>query len=156
MLLAPDKFLEVIEAAPLVSADLIIRNPAGEILLGKRSNPPAQGFWFVPGGRIRKNETIPQALQRISQAELHTALAHATLLGVYDHIYPDNFLQKPGIGTHYVVLGFECVLAPGQTIHPDPQHSEFKWWPLDALMANSCVHENTRRYFNSSAKTFSF
>ncbi len=47
-------FLKVIDAAPLVTIDLIIRNPKSDVLLGKRLNRPAQGFWFVPGGRIRK------------------------------------------------------------------------------------------------------
>jgi colanic acid biosynthesis protein WcaH len=156
MLLPPDKFLQIVEATPLVSVDLIIRNPAGEILLGKRNNPPAQDFWFVPGGRIRKNEQISEALQRVCRAELHADLAKATLLGVYDHLYEDNFLNQPGIGTHYVVLGFECALQQGQTVRPDPQHSEVRWWPIPALLENSAVHENTRRYFTSSANTFSF
>jgi colanic acid biosynthesis protein WcaH len=156
MLLPPDKFLQIVEATPLVSVDLIIRNAAGEILLGKRNNPPAQGFWFVPGGRIRKNEKIPQALQRVCQAELNAKIAEATLLGVYDHLYDDNFLQQPGVSTHYVVLGFECALEAGHTVRPDPQHSEMEWWSVDRLLASPLVHENTRRYFNSAARTFRF
>ena len=58
-------FLKVIDAAPLVSIDLIIRNPKSEVLPGKRLNRPAQGFWFVPSGCIRKNERIAEALERI-------------------------------------------------------------------------------------------
>jgi len=62
--------LEIIEATPLVSIDLVIRNPSNKVLLGKRNNRPAMGYWFVPGGRIFKNETINQALKRISEVEL--------------------------------------------------------------------------------------
>ena len=64
------KILEIIEATPLVSVDLIIRNPFQKVLLGKRTNRPAKGYWFVPGGRILKNETIYQALKRISEVEV--------------------------------------------------------------------------------------
>jgi len=91
-----------------VSIDLIVENPQGEFLLGQRVNPPAQGFWFVPGGRIRKNETLADAFRRISATELGVSLplSRAQLLGAYEHIYNDNFLAEPGINTHYVVLGY--------------------------------------------------
>ena len=60
------KVLNIIDATPLVSVDLIIENRLKQILLGKRVNRPAQGYWFVPGGRILKNETIKDAIKRIS------------------------------------------------------------------------------------------
>lgn len=156
MLLDNEKFLAVIDSTPLVSVDLIFRNSAGEVLLGKRTNPPAQGSWFVPGGRIRKGEHIQHALQRVCRTELNVALEHATLLGVYNHIYEDNFLLRPGIGTHYVVLGFECSLRKGEVIQPDQQHSELRWWPVPALLEDPEVHELTRNYFRSSANQFHF
>ena len=59
--------LKIIDATPLISIDLIILNSNDEILLGKRNNRPAKGYWFVPGGRIRKNETLKQALSRIAK-----------------------------------------------------------------------------------------
>ena len=93
--------LEIIEATPLVSIDLVIRNPSNKVLLGKRNNRPAMGYWFVPGGRIFKNETINQALKRISEVELGQDLSTKapSLLGAYDHIYEDNFLNVKGINT---------------------------------------------------------
>ena len=50
--------LEIIEATPLVSIDLVIRNPSNKVLLGKRNNHPAMGFWFVPGGWIFKKKLL--------------------------------------------------------------------------------------------------
>ena len=94
--------LEIIKETPLVSVDLIIRNPSEMVLLGKRTNRPAKGYWFVPGGRIIKNETINQALKRISKVEVGLDLSAEapSLLGAYDHIYEDNFLNVIGINTH--------------------------------------------------------
>ena len=58
----PDKeFLHIIDSTPLVSIDLIVKNRNSQVFLGKRNNRPAQHFWFVPGGRIRRNETLDQA-----------------------------------------------------------------------------------------------
>ena len=51
-------FKTVIASTPLISIDLVIKNNTGRILLGKRTNRPAQGFWFVPGGRVLKDEPV--------------------------------------------------------------------------------------------------
>ena len=149
MQLGEEEFLRIVEATPLVSIDLIVRNEAGEVLLGKRVNRPAQGFWFVPGGRIRKNERVRDAFERISEFELGIRLKMdaARLLGVYDHIYEDNFFGKPGVNTHYVVLGFACELASGQSVTPDPQHEALDWWKVDVLRDSKEVHPNTKAYF---------
>lgn len=43
---------------PLVSIDLMIKNAQDQMLWGRRNNRPAQGYWFVPSGRICKNEGL--------------------------------------------------------------------------------------------------
>ena len=141
--------LEIIEATPLVSIDLVIRNPSNKVLLGKRNNRPAMGYWFVPGGRIFKNETINQALKRISEVELGQDLSTKapSLLGAYDHIYEDNFLNVKGINTHYVVLAFVIALQQEIEVKSDEQHSELKWWEVDKLLQDQTVHQNTKVYF---------
>ena len=141
--------LEIIEATPLVSIDLVIRNPSNKVLLGKRNNRPAMGYWFVPGGRIFKNETINQALKRISEVELGQDLSTKapSLLGAYDHIYEDNFLNVKGINTHYVVLAFVIDLQQEIEVKSDEQHTELKWWEIDKLLQDQTVHQNTKVYF---------
>jgi len=141
--------LEIIEATPLVSIDLVIRNPSNKVLLGKRNNRPAMGYWFVPGGRIFKNETINQALKRISEVELGQDLSTKapSLLGAYDHIYEDNFLNVKGINTHYVVLAFVIALQQEIEVKSDEQHIELKWWEIDKLLQDQTVHQNTKVYF---------
>jgi len=66
----PEVFECIIKNTPLISIDLIVKNKEGKILLGKRKNRPAKGYYFVPGGRIFKNETIEQAFKNISKHEL--------------------------------------------------------------------------------------
>src|SRR5260221_11714328 len=110
MRLNDEDFLRVISSTPLVSIDLIIENEKQEILLGKRLNRPAKDFWFVPGGRIRKNELIASAVERVSREELGIAVARTGLFGAYDHLYDDNFSGRPGVSTHYVVLAYCCQL----------------------------------------------
>ena len=145
------KVLNIIDATPLVSVDLIIENRLKQILLGKRVNRPAQGYWFVPGGRILKNETIKDAIKRISTREIGIDLAdhNPALLGAGEHIYEDNFLNEPGINTHYVVLAFVIEVESDIEVTPDEQHDEMKWWNKEDLLADATVHPNTREYFES-------
>ena len=144
-------FLKIIDATPLISIDLIILNSNDEILLGKRNNRPAKGYWFVPGGRIRKNETLKQALSRIAKTELGLDLniEDAKLLGAYDHIYDDNYHGVEGINTHYVALGHQFKLNDTAQIKHDDQHGEICWMKLDELLKRNDVHENAKAYFIS-------
>jgi len=59
----------IVRLAPLVAIDLIIRNARDEVLLGLRSNEPAKGFYFVPGGMIRKGERLREAFARVLKDE---------------------------------------------------------------------------------------
>lgn len=151
MHLDDEAFLKVIETMPLVSIDLIIRNEQGQVLLGKRVNRPAAGFWFVPGGRIWKNERVNDAFKRISRNEIGVDLAGGKLLGVFDHIYDDNFAGKQGVNTQYDVLAYEYQLESATKLRPDTQHSELRWWDVDSLLARDDVHENTKAYFRKEA-----
>lgn len=148
----PDVFLNVIDKAPLVSIDIILKNEAGKVLLGYRNNRPAQGFWFVPGGRVRKNETLEQAMSRISLAELgfEISISDTKLIGAYNHIYDDNFKGAPGINTHYVALGHAVNLPKDQAIIFDSQHEQIKWWAISELLDCDAVHHNTKAYFPSN------
>ena len=54
--LPPEAFAHIVAHAPLVAIDLLVQDTQQRLLLGWRNHPPARGYWFVPGGRIRKNE----------------------------------------------------------------------------------------------------
>ncbi len=150
MYLKPDVLLEVIRNTPLIAVDLIVRNPSAEVLLGLRSNRPAKGFWFVPGGRICKNERIKEALKRVAKEELNLNLdpQDTHLIGAFDHIYDDNFSGRPGIGTHYVTLGFEIRISLLPEALPSKQHEAYRWFSVEALLGSEDVHDNTKAYFS--------
>lgn len=142
-------FLGVIDSTPLVSVDLIIEDNDGRVLLGKRVNRPARGYWFVPGGRVMKNEKLAEAIKRISAIELGISIdmPDAQLLGAFDHIYEDNCFAVEGINTQYVVLAYKLNIRDNTGVRPDPQHSEIRWWPKSELLISPDVHHNTKAYF---------
>ncbi|MCC5450284.1 GDP-mannose mannosyl hydrolase [Rheinheimera sp. UJ51] len=147
MFLDNSTFSTVLDSTPLVSIDLLIENTKGEILLGERKNRPAQGYWFVPGGRILKNESLAAAFARLTLAELGESfsLSEASLQGPYDHFYDDSvFGETPS--THYVAIAYRLKVTSLNAL-PKEQHSGYRWFSLAELLSDNAVHQHTKAYF---------
>ncbi|WP_421132568.1 GDP-mannose mannosyl hydrolase [Alteromonas sp. A079] len=143
-------FTTVIDSTPLVSIDLLVENTGGQVLLGYRNNRPAKGYWFVPGGRILKNETLKSAFERLTLAELGEKfdIKQATLQGPYDHIYEDSvFGDTPS--THYVAIAYRLKVEHIQNL-PRDQHSRYMWLHPSDIMQRSDIHANTKAYFSAN------
>ena len=157
MFLSKPNFAEIVRNTPLVSIDLCILK-GRKILLGKRLNPPAENFFFVPGGRIYKSELKKDSLKRILRDELGFTLKtnHEEFirdLGSYEHFYNNNFMNNKNFGTHYVVLAFlipykYLIKNINQKIHE--QHSEYIWVDLENIKDNDLnIHQYTLQYFKN-------
>jgi colanic acid biosynthesis protein WcaH len=87
-----DKFKTLVDIAPLVSIDFIIKNSEDKILLGKRVNKPACDYFFTLGGRVFKNETLNEAKKRVLKDELGLNIQdyNPRFIGVFEHFYNDN------------------------------------------------------------------
>jgi len=151
--LSHEEFLKVVENTPLVSIDLIVFDPEGRVLVGLRKNRPAQNTWFVPGGKIQKDERIADAIRRISEVELGVEISpdKAHIKGVYEHLYPDNFAEAPGISTHYIVLAYEVHLKSALLAPPPDQHANYKWLTIQEILGDPKVHVNTKAYFKKTS-----
>lgn len=149
-MLSHEDFLTVVRLTPLVAIDLVVRDADGRVLMGLRTHEPARGCWFVPGGRIRKDETLDDAFVRISRSELGAARTRDStrLLGVFTHCYDTNFADAPGVTTHYVVIACEIEHFAPTTPLPQDQHSGYRWWSHDeAIASDGRVHPNNLPYF---------
>jgi colanic acid biosynthesis protein WcaH len=151
-------FKAVIDSTPLVSIDLVVRDSSGRVLLGQRLNRPAQGFWFVPGGRILKNESLAAAFKRLTLNELgiEFKISYARYLGLYEHFYDDSIYtdesKSVDVHTHYVVNCFEVVLTSANNLTndtlPAEQHGAYQWFSEEALMTSDEVHVHSKWYFD--------
>lgn len=148
-MLCVTKFANLVQSAPLVSIDLIIMTEKG-VLLGRRKNQPAKGFWFVPGGRVLKDETIELAVKRISFKEinLEKKLNDLHFIGVYEHFYENSFVSE-NVTTHYVVLAFELECDLSLSSLPSTEHNEYRFFSSNDIENDPLVHSNTKNYFNS-------
>ena len=155
------EWTEVVQRAPLVSIDLIITNAQEEVLVGWRNNRPAQHYWFVPGGVVRKGETLQKAFERVVFDELGESIqvrGKDLFDGVYEHHYTDNFAGLADVGTHYVVLAHRLSAEkhlPGIEVLdnlPKAQHQRYVWMEVDALLNDPHVHSNTKAYFRAQGR----
>jgi len=139
-------FKTVLDSTPLISIDILLKK-GGKVLLGKRINKPAQGYFFSTGGRVNKNETIDSAMARIAKNELNIELQYMPkLIGVFEHFYGDSIYEN--VSTHYVNLAYEYEVAEISNF-PTEQHSEYRWFTIDALLKSKQVHEYTKDYFRN-------
>ena len=146
-MLPRETFDLVVRHTPLVSFDLLVRDSQRRLLVGRRTNRPAKDSWFVPGGRIEKDEQLAAAFRRITLAELgvEIELAATRFIGYFEHHYPDNRSGAPGFGTHYIVLAHEISGRELGSL-PDDQHTAYRWLSDAEALADPEVLENTKAY----------
>ena len=139
-------FKTVIDSTPLVSIDILLKKD-NKILLGKRINKPAQGYFFSTGGRINKNESIDNAMARVALNELNIELESIPkFIGVFEHFYDDSIYKD--VSTHYVDIAYEYEVKEIPDL-PTEQHSEYKWFTIDELLESKQVHKYTKDYFRN-------
>ena len=136
----------VVDSTPLVSIDILLKKD-NKVLLGRRVNKPAQGYFFSIGGRINKNETIDNAMARVALNEINIDLKSTPeFIGVFEHFYDDSMYEN--ISTHYVNLAYEYEVEEIPNL-PTEQHSEYQWFSIDALLESKQVHKYTKDYFRN-------
>jgi colanic acid biosynthesis protein WcaH len=139
-------FKIVVDSAPLISIDILLKKD-DKVLLGKRVNKPAQGYFFSIGGRVNKNETIDNAMVRIVNDELNIKVKYSPIfIGVFEHFYDDSIYEN--VTTHYINLAYELDLDKLSNL-PKKQHNEYQWFTIDEILENKQVHKYVKDYFKN-------
>lgn len=138
-----DDWAAIVANVPIVSVDLLVRYDGG-LLLGKRTNEPAKGYWLMPGGRVQKGETRSDAVHRIGTEELSLNVEIVESLGAFEHIYDTADVE--GVDTkHYLANGYVVDVVTGEPTS-DEQHEELRVFrsPPDEL------HEHLQAYLETA------
>jgi colanic acid biosynthesis protein WcaH len=145
-----DKFREIVELTPLIAIDLLIIFNK-KLLVCKRLNNPAKGYYFVPGGRILKNETINEAKKRVLRNEINLTsndYSDSIFVGLYEHFYANTFFSS-NTSTHYITIAYKIELSSEPEIILDNQHSHFIWVDISQIDQND-IHQYTKNYILAS------
>ena len=81
---------------PIPAKDLLFFSNEKGLLMGKRLNKPAKDFYFVPGGRVFKNENKENAIKRIASEEIDLSInpIDCVPIGTYDHFYDESIFKN--------------------------------------------------------------
>jgi len=79
------QFEEFRQFFPFSCVDIILTSQ-DYVLLTKRTIRPYKGKWHFPGGIIRKNEKMVDAVKRIGKSELNLDIKINKFFGVYENL----------------------------------------------------------------------
>jgi ADP-ribose pyrophosphatase YjhB (NUDIX family) len=110
------EYQRIVERMPIPTVDAILTFE-GRFLLLKRVNPPVQGEWWLPGGRVRKGESLETAVKREVKEETGLTGRIIRQVGVINHIFPEAHT----ISVYYLVE------AESTTVTLNAEHSAYRW-----------------------------
>ena len=142
----PDEVYQtVLRSMPIPCVDLIVFNSAREILLVRRTNEPARGQWWFPGGRVHFEESREVAVMRVLMQECGLRAGRVEELSTLDVILP---LESAGRVSHAIATFYLVTVDSPCKITLDDQASDFAWkkpalWEKEPL--NAFVRDALRR-----------
>lgn len=127
MLVDQQEYERFIAVFPRVCVDILVRDERGRVLLLRRTNEPAMGQWWFPGGRIHIGETRLDAARRKLREEC--ALDSPALRELTSR---DLFFDTPNGRHHDVTIVFCLDVTDCVNIITDAQSSAYQWFEQDS------------------------
>jgi len=107
----------ITDSIPIASVEAIISKD-NSLLFLRRKNSPAKGQWWFPGGRIRKGETLEEALYREVKEETGLQVIKSKLINVYSRIFDER---------HDITIAYLCK-CKGNKIILNNEHTEYTYF----------------------------
>jgi 8-oxo-dGTP diphosphatase len=115
-----------------------------KVLLVRRANPPGQGLWAIPGGRVELGETLKEAARREVREETGVIINPKEPVYVFEVIERDD---EGGIRFHYVIIDLLAEYLSGE-VNPGTDASEARWISSEELKELP-VTKTTREFLKS-------
>lgn len=105
---------------PAIGVSAIVFDAEERVLLARRGQPPAQGLWHAPGGKLEPGESLIEACRREVKEETGIDVVIGPIMAV---------VERRLEGFHYVVIDFLARLQdPANTAcHPADDVLEVAW-----------------------------
>ena len=82
----------------------IVHDSNGRLLLVRRANPPGEGMWSIPGGRVEAGETDEAAVTREVAEETGLSVTVVRLVGS---------VERPAPNGVFLIFDYECQVTSG-------------------------------------------
>lgn len=108
---------------------MVVEN--GRVLIVRRSRPPLQGSWSLPGGAVDVGETLVAAVQREVLEETGLVVDVGPMVEVLDRIHLD---ASGRVEYHYVLIDYLCAVVGGR-LEPQSDAVDARWASMVDLAA---------------------
>ncbi|SDC99378.1 NUDIX hydrolase [Actinokineospora iranica] len=98
----------------------IVRDSTGRVLLVRRARDPGRGLWSLPGGKVERGETDPEAVVREIREETGLTVAVGDLVGT---------VERPGPRGVFEIHDYACTVTDGDLVAGDDA-LEARWADL--------------------------
>lgn len=126
--------------SPVPTANAIIENEKGEILLVKRARDPKEGLWDVPGGFVKPGESAEEAVRREIGEELGVEIQIRDFVGAFTHEdYEFEGVNQPILGL------FVSAIIESGTLKASDDASEFQFFAKDSIPLKELAFDDGRQ-----------
>jgi 8-oxo-dGTP diphosphatase len=132
--------------AIIMGVGAVIWNHRNEVLLIRRSNPPRQNEWSLPGGKVDVGEALRAAVLREVREETGLDIEIVALIDVAE-LVPGS--DAGAEAKHYVLVDFSARVLKGEAVAASDA-AEARWFSLTEIEALPLWSE-TRRIIALSA-----
>ncbi len=115
-------------ASPRIGVGAVVFRE-NRVLLVKRNQPPGEGLWAIPGGRLDLGETMQEAAEREVMEETGVIIRARNPVYTFDLIERDD---RGRIRFHYVIVDLLADYISGEP-NPRSDASEARWIDLKEL-----------------------
>ena len=114
--------------APLIAVGAVVVRDS-RVLLVRRGQPPSEGLWAIPGGRVELGETLQEAAEREIEEETGLTIRARYPIYTFDVILRD---EAGSVQFHYVIVDLLADYVSG-TLHPGDDARDARWVTPDEL-----------------------
>jgi len=116
-------------SAPTVAVGAIILDRDERVVLIQRGQPPQQGRWSIPGGKLLLGEAMADGVQREVMEETGLQVSVGPLIDTVERVTRN---AEGEIQYHYIIVDFLCSRTGG-TLSPNSDAASAEWASLDSL-----------------------
>lgn len=137
---------DAVKGKVLISACAIIEGKDHEVLFMYEGDMPYHKWWVLPGGYVRPDETVKQAVAREIKEETGLEVASTKLMGLYE----DFFTEKDEHINH-VIAAYKVEVVGGRIIF-SMEATAYKWLPFKEALTSPEIPDVFKRILEDAAK----
>ncbi len=120
--LSQKEFTAIFKRVPRLVVDAVIKTREG-IVFAKRDIEPWKGMWHIPGGTVRLNERLEEAVVRIMREETGLTGRVWKCVGSIGYIYARDRIHNHTVSVVFLVTSVQGALRGS------PQGREVRYFP---------------------------